>query len=107
MVVSGGFGVGLFWGVGMDPEKEILTVVGAPNEILLIYGLLSSIGLLLTLAKSFEHLRLFGLVAWTCGVLSGWSAGVGETKFGVVLMLMALMFVTLGFTWYEGSAKTW
>ena len=94
-------------GVGLDPENEILNLLDAPNELLLVYGLLSFIGLFLTFAKSIEHLRLFGLAAWACGVVGGWSIGVGEIELGFVTLLTAKMFVILGSTWYDGSAKAW
>lgn len=63
IVVSGGVGTGIYWGLELSPEEEILKAVGAPDGYIWITGVLSLIVLGATAWKAILHLRTFGLLA--------------------------------------------
>lgn len=106
LVISGGAGVGLFWGLGLSPETEILEAIGASTGILLLISLLSTLSVGFTMLKAIEYIRFFGLLAWVTGTLGGYSIGIGEHRAGLFLVLLALVFMNFGFMHY-GLESAW
>lgn len=68
--------------------------------------MLSFLTVAVTILKALEYLRFFGLFAWVTGTLGGYSIGLGQHRVGVILVLLALVFMNLGFMYY-GLESTW
>lgn len=106
LVISGGAGVGLFWGLGLSPETEILEAVGASTWLLALISGVSLLSLGVTMLKAVEYIRFFGLFAWVTGILGGYGIGLGAHRVGMMLVLLALGFMNLGFMYY-GLDSSW
>lgn len=106
IVIGGGFGVGFFWGWELSPEHEVLASMGAPPEVHMLLSILSVIGLIATLLKALEYLRVFGLLAWVFGTMGGYAIAVGDPSTGIGLVVLAEVAIVLGFLSY-GVTHRW